>query len=237
MSSEFIFNEHNELRGQHALFSPSQVSWIRYDEEKIVDRIVNQFRAPLGTEMHEYAAQQIILGQKGKITKKTKVRNIKYDLVNYIYTKYTKANTEPLSSYGEALIDQLDYIPNEVFEAIMHYVNDGISYKMKVEWPVKFSNRVFGHADTIIFSNKNKLLRIHDLKTGSHEANIEQLEIYAALFCLEYAIRPSEIEVELRLYQWDGIVVHHPTVEDLLPIMDQITGIEKIANNLKESKQ
>lgn len=234
MSSEFIFNRHDELKGQHALFSPSQVSWIRYDEEKIVDKIVNQFRAPLGTEMHEYAAQQIILGKDGRIIKKTKVRSIKYDLVNYIYTKYTKGNTEPLSSFGQALLDNLDYIPNEVFEAVLHYINDGISYKMEVEQAIKYSNRIFGHADTIIF--KNKLLRIHDLKTGSHEANMEQLEIYAALFCLEYAIRPSEIDIELRMYQWDGIIEHHPTVEDLLPIMDSITGIEKIANNLKENK-
>ena len=39
---------------------------------------------------------------------------------------------------------------------------------------------------------------------------MEQLEVYAALFCLEYQIKPSEIEMELRLYQADDIFNQQP---------------------------
>lgn len=58
MSSEFTFHNHENLRGQHALFSPSQSSWLRYDDDKIAERVVNQYRAPVGTEIHEFAATQ-----------------------------------------------------------------------------------------------------------------------------------------------------------------------------------
>ena len=84
MSSKvFLFNNHTDLRGQHALFSPSQSSWLRYDEEKIVDKIRSQYRAPIGSEIHEYAAQQIMLGHK-----KSNVRTLTQEIENYIYTKY-----------------------------------------------------------------------------------------------------------------------------------------------------
>ena len=230
-SKNFSFINHADLRGQHALFSPSQSAWLRYDEEKIVDKIRSQFRAPIGSEIHEYAAQQITLGHK-----KSNVKGISQEIENYICTKYTFTNGKSeLSNYGKILLDNLIYIPKEVFETVKHYVNDAIGYKMVVEQPLVYSDNIFGTADSIIF--KDNLLRIHDLKTGSHEANMEQLETYAALFCLEYDIRPSEIAFELRLYQWDGIVIHKPTVEDLLPIIDSIVTIEKIAYSVeKENK-
>ena len=61
------------------------------------------------------------------------------------------------------------------------------------------------------------------MKTGVVPAHMEQLEIYAALFCLEYKVKPSEIEMELRLYQNNEILYHTPTqAEDIVPIMDKI---------------
>jgi len=57
---------------------------------------------------------------------------------------------------------------------------------------------------------------------------MEQLLIYAALFCLEYKIKPGEIEIELRLYQNDDIVIHNPTADEILPIMDRIVHLNKI---------
>lgn len=230
-SKSFLFNKHVDLRGSHALFSPSQSAWLRYDEEKIIDKIRSQYRAPIGSEIHEYAAQQITLGHK-----KSNVRSLTQEVENYIYTKYTfTGTTGTISDYGVTLIKNLDYIPKEVFEAVKCYINDAIGYKMVVEQPLVYSENIYGTADSIIF--KDNLLRIHDLKTGNHEAKMEQLETYAALFCLEYDIKPSEIEYELRLYQWDGIVIHTPTVEDLLPIIDSIVTIEKIAYNVgKENK-
>ena len=59
---------------------------------------------------------------------------------------------------------------------------------------------------------------------------MEQLEVYAALFCLEYKIKPSDIDMELRIYQNDQILYHNPTAEDIVPIMDKIVHL----NNLLE---
>ena len=114
------------------------------------------------------------------------------------------------------------------------YVNDAIGYKMTPEQILYYSDNCFGTADAISF--RNDLLRIHDLKTGVIPAHIEQLEIYAALFCLEYAVKPGDIDMELRLYQNDDITFFNPTADDILPIMDKIVTFDKIINHIKEQE-
>lgn len=106
------------------------------------------------------------------------------------------------------------------------YVNDAIGYRMETEVVLFYSERFFGTADAISF--KKNFLRIHDLKTGKTPAKMEQLEVYAALFCLEYKVRPSDIEMELRIYQNDQVLVHKPTAEDIVPIMDKIVHTDKL---------
>lgn len=239
-SKNFLFNKHTELIGQHALFSPSQSAWLRYDEEKIIDKIRSQYRAPIGSEIHEYAAQEIMMSQKITMPrKKNSIKAIAQEIESYIYTKYKSfsnaSNSLECSEYGMTLIENMSYLPREVFEAVKYYINDAIGYKMVVEQPLVYSKNIYGTADAIIF--KDNLLRIHDLKTGSNEPKLEQLLTYAALFCLEYDIKPSDIEFELRLYHCDGIIKDNPTVEDLLPIIDSIVTIEKIAYGVeKENK-
>ena len=112
------------------------------------------------------------------------------------------------------------------------YVNDAIGYKMTPEQVLYYSDNCFGTADSISF--RNGLLRIHDLKTGVTPAHMEQLEIYVALFCLEYKIKPTDIDVELRLYQSDEILVHKPMADEIVPIIDKIITFDKIINRLKE---
>lgn len=63
--------------------------------------------------------------------------------------------------------------------------------------------------------------------------HIEQLEIYAALFCLEYKVKPSEIKIELRIYQNDEILVHEPTAEDISGIMNKIIHLDKVLENIE----
>ena len=98
-------------------------------------------------------------------------------------------------------------------KTIYSYINDAIGFKMSTEVVLYYSDFFFGTADAICF--RNNKLRIHDLKTGTTPVHIEQLEIYAALFCLEYKIRPSDIEIELRIYQNDEILYHNPEQEDI----------------------
>ncbi len=73
------------------------------------------------------------------------------------------------------------------------YVNDAIGFRMKPEMTLFYSVNCFGTPDTISF-RQNKL-RVHDLKTGTLHTSERQLEVYAALFCLEYNFRPFDIEI------------------------------------------
>lgn len=115
------------------------------------------------------------------------------------------------------------------------YVNDAIGFKMTPEQILFYSDNCFGTADAIAF--RGDLLRIHDLKTGAIPAHMEQLEVYAALFCLEYKVKPADIRMELRLYQSDDILVGNPTVEDIAPIMDKIITFDRIINKIKEQEE
>ena len=179
------FNRHSALEGQHAFLGASKYHWIRYDEEKLTESYSKFMAAQKGTELHDFAARCIRLGQK--LPKSRKTLNM--------------------------------------------YVNDAIGFKMTPEQILYYSENCFGTADAIMF--RNGLLRIHDLKTGVTPAHMEQLEIYAALFCLEYHMKPGEIAMELRLYQGDEIIFHNPTAEDIAPIMDKIVSFNKIISQIR----
>lgn len=111
------------------------------------------------------------------------------------------------------------------------YVNDAIGYRMVPEQILVYSDNCFGTADTIGF--RNNLLRIHDLKTGQHVASERQLEVYAALFCLEYRMSPLEIKIELRIYQNNEVSVFDPDPDTILHIMDKIVTFDKRINEIR----
>ena len=111
------------------------------------------------------------------------------------------------------------------------YVNDAIGYMMTPEQPLYFSANCFGTADAIAF--RNNFLRIHDLKTGEGPTSIHQLEVYMALFCLEYKKKPDKIESELRIYQSKKVLVHHPDPIDVYQIMDKIVEFDKEIEKVK----
>lgn len=105
------------------------------------------------------------------------------------------------------------------------YVNDAIGFRMSPEKILYYSNNAFGTADAISF--RKGLLRIHDLKTGVSPTSVHQLEVYAALFCLEYRVKPAEIDIELRIYQNDDVVVYSPGVDDITHIISKIITFDK----------
>ena len=183
------FNKHSNLEGQHAFLGASKYHWINYSEDKVAESYRRFLATQKGTQLHEFAAQCIRLGQKLPKSKKT----------------------------------------------LNAYVNDAIGFKMTPEQILFYSDNCFGTADAIAF--RGDLLRIHDLKTGAIPAHMEQLEVYAALFCLEYKIKPADIRMELRLYQSDDILVGNPTVEDIAPIMDKIITFDRIINKIKEQEE
>ena len=183
------FNKHSNLEGQHAFLGASKYHWINYSEDKVAESYSRFLATQKGTQLHEFAAQCIRLGQKLPKSKKT----------------------------------------------LNAYVNDAIGFKMIPEQILFYSDNCFGTADAIAFRGDE--LRIHDLKTGVIPAHMEQLEVYAALFCLEYKVKPADIRMELRLYQSDDILVANPTVEDIAPIMDKIITFDRIINKIKEQEE
>lgn len=115
------------------------------------------------------------------------------------------------------------------------YVNDAIGYRMTPEQVLYFSDNCFGTADTICF--RRGKLRIHDLKTGEVHVSIRQLEVYAALFCLEYLMKPFEIEMELRIYQNDEVQVFDADPDVIVHIMEKIKVFDKRIEAIKMEAQ
>lgn len=120
-------------------------------------------------------------------------------------------------------------------ETLSMYVNDAIALRLYPEVVLKYSDFCFGTADAIGYQS-GKLI-IHDLKTGVVPAHIEQLEVYAALFCLEYHHKPADLEITLRIYQNKEITEYVPTVDDIVPIMDKIILFDNILTKVKEGKE
>lgn len=221
------FNEHLELQGKHAIFSPSSSSWLRYDDDKTIATYVNRNRKALGTEIHEYAQTQIELLQKV-----TSIKALINDIATHIYIKY---KVQELPLYGKSLVFSLKELPDEIFDTVKLFINDAIGYKMNSEVPLSYSTRFFGTTDAISF--RNNLLRIHDLKTGDAEAHVEQLVVYAALFCLEYKIKPSTIQIELRVYQFGKAICYEPGIDEIIPVMDKIVTNEKLLTPRIENEE
>lgn len=147
----------------------------------------------------------------------------------FLNIQATRRGTE-LHNLAHDLIRLGVKLPNNK-QTLNHYVNDAIGYRMTPEQMLVYSDNAFGTADAISF-RKNKL-RIHDLKTGINPASMEQLEIYAAFFCLEYMVKPFDIEMELRIYQNDECLIFDPERDNIVHIMDRIITFDKLIEEIK----
>lgn len=223
------FAKHSEIKDSHALFGASKSSWLRYDIDKMIESYQSSYKTVLGTEIHDFAASQIILAHK-----QTSVKSIKENLETYIYRKFYDNKNFTISNYGKELISHLRYLEKDVFETVKVYINDAIGFRMTPEQPLIFSEQFFGTTDAISF--RNNTLRIHDLKTGSTPAHMEQLEIYAALFCLEYDQKPSAIDMELRLYQSNEVLIHNPDAIDISDIMNKMIEFDKVMTHIRSEE-
>lgn len=198
-----IFEQYSSLEGTHAFLSPSQSSWLRYDDEKLADRYLKSKAVQRGTELHAFAHECIRLNRPQPRNK----------------------------------------------DSLNMFVNDALGYKMSSEQPLFYDGFCYGTADAIEY--KRNYLRIHDLKTGETKAEMEQLKIYAALFCLNYQslvrkarkdgmsdmdiaakydLKPTELHfdplqmngIELRIYQYGEVVTELADPEEIRAIMDII---------------
>lgn len=166
----------------------------------------------------------------------------KYHWVNYTddklieaYSRYTAAQRGTiLHDFAAQCISLGQKLPRSK-KTLNMYVNDAIGYRMTPEQPLYYSENCFGTADAIAF--RDGTLRIHDLKTGVTPTHIEQLIVYAALFCLEYRTKPSDIEVELRIYQNDEVLIHNPEVDEIAPVIDKIISFDKLLKQIKAEEE
>ncbi len=164
----------------------------------------------------------------------------KYHWINYDDEKLTQAYLNSLAvQRGVELHDlacqliRLNVKLPKVRKTLNMYVNDALHFSLTPEQPLYFSRNCFGTADAIGFNEADAFLRIHDLKTGATPAHMEQLQIYAALFCLEYHIRPERIGAELRIYQNDDIQICIPDMDDIGKIMSTIIRFDERIEKMK----
>ena len=194
------WNDHKQLEGKHAFLGASNFHWINWNDQIFENRYYSQFSTTIGTAIHALAHDCIL--------NRTKLN--KHDRHLIEITLY------------HAYIPKHAYDPDDILMNLIQFVNDAIGYHMSSEILLYYNNYCFGTCDAISFSEKERILRIHDLKTGTTTAHMEQLLIYAALFCLEYHKNPHQFKTELRIYQNFNIVVEEPDANDIETFMNLI---------------
>jgi hypothetical protein len=196
------WNNHNALEGKHAFLGASNYHWTKWSDDIFQDRYYGQFATTMGTAIHALAHDCIVSRMK-------------------------------LNKHDTHLIEMTlwkNYIPRDAYDSnyilanLMAFVNDAIGYHMSSEIILYYNAYCFGTTDAISYDETNHLLRIHDLKTGTIPAHIEQLYIYAALFCLEYHVNPEKTNFELRIYQNMQCLIDNPDGGVIQHYMDLITN-------------
>lgn len=207
--NSFQFSNHKNLEGLHAPFSASQPYWLGKSVDENINRYISRWIPTIGTVTHAFAETMI----------QERIKLSKSDMK--LYKVYLLDNdTQCIPRY---IVDYVDLV--SIFENLMVYVNDAIGFRMTTEQLLVYSDIFFGTADAISFDGR--MLRIHDLKTGTGPVKMDQLMIYAALFCLEYKVKPETIDIELRIYQNKEVKIYNPEIEDIRDIMNQIIDQDK----------
>ena len=176
----------------------------------------------------------------------------------YLKSLAVQRGTE-LHEYAHTAI-MLDRIQPRNKDTVNMFINDAIGFKMSSEQTLFYNYICFGTADAI--SYKRNYLRIHDLKTGETEAHMEQLRIYAALFCLNYQTRVRELRkkglsdidiaerfdvstkelhfdpeqmsgIELRIYQLGEVRTEIADPKEIRDLMDIIVSSTEVIQNVK----
>lgn len=205
-----IFNEHSNLAGQHAFLGASKYHWLNYDDETIVQRYNQQYVTTIGTILHELASDCI----------KNHIR----------LSKTNDKHLVTLELLRKGISNEF-FNPSLILETLAPFVNDAIGFNMRSEQILYYSENCFGTADAISF--RDGYLRIHDYKSGSIPAHMEQLMIYAGLFCLEYDIKPIDIlETELRIYQNSEILYHKPDGREIDEVVRKIVNANNVIERL-----
>lgn len=202
------WNDHSRLKNTHAFLSASKPAWLTKGPDELMEAKRNSYAQEIGTILHAYAADHIILREK---LRKTDAREARFELLRHKIPDYA-----------------IDI--QRIFPTLLDYVNDAIGFGLDPEITLWYSNECYGTADAINVCDN--VLRIHDLKTGTTPAKMEQLLIYAALFYLEYDVKPESTPVVLRIYQSDEIIVHEPEADEIREVMMKIPEQVRVINSM-----
>lgn len=163
-----------------------------------------------------------------------------YHWINYTSSRLSERWTAlQAAAWGTA---QHEYAMNEIRAGRLSehsgilgmYINDCINDRMETEQVLYYSENCFGTADAIAF--RYKKLKVYDYKSGLVKASVHQLEVYAAIFCLEYEMDPFKMDIELRIYQDDEVSVFDADPEDIKLIMETIVEFDKQIEQLKREE-
>jgi hypothetical protein len=134
--------------------------------------------------------------------------------------------------YAAIAIEEREFQDDETTTLGM-YINQCIQYRMTPELVLYYSPNCFGTVDAIAW--RYRRLRISDLKTGATPTSEHQLEVYAALFFLEYEIDPYDArEIELRIYQDGECRVYLADPGYIKGIMEKIVLFDEMINDLRK---
>lgn len=100
----FEWANHWELSNKHAFLSPSQNAWLRYSDERMEEVFFNNKKKELGTRLHAYASEAIILKQKQARSKRAVAQFIN-DAIGYgMYSEITLAYSERCFGTADAIL-------------------------------------------------------------------------------------------------------------------------------------
>ena len=155
-----IWNDHSKLRGQHALLSPSQPSWLNYDISKLFNFLNNVKAKERGTRLHKFAQDCIELERwlpkEPSDTLSLYVNdaisfNMKPEQVLY-YSKNLFGTADAISFSGDALLRIHDLktgtIPGKMEQLLIYDALFCLEYDIKPE-DIGHSLRIYQFDDFI----------------------------------------------------------------------------------------
>lgn len=212
------YNDHRKLEGKHAYLGCSQSSWENRDDEHLISMYYSRYAADIGTAVHKFAQDCIV--NKIKLNK-----NDKHMLDYYLQVIWP--------ALSGTIIPKGAYDSKLLIETVALFVNDAIGFRLDSEVILAYDELYsFGTSDAFGVDEKNKIIRVHDLKTGLHPVlKMDQLLLYAAQYCLEYKKNPKDYSFELRIYQGAQILEAYPPSEEVEKHMKHIVYATNLLRN------
>lgn len=202
------YNDHRRLEGKHAYLGCSQSSWESRSDEQLVSMYYSKFATDIGTACHKFA--------QDCINRKMKLRKTDDHMIDYYLQVVWPMLTGTVIPVGA-------YDSKALIETISSFVNDAIGWKMDSEVVLAYDETYsFGTSDAFSCNDFEKIIRVSDLKTGSHTVKMTQLLLYAAQYCLEYHKSPKDYSFELRVYQGPDIIEYFPKAAEVEEHMHHI---------------